>query len=249
VAVDPSTDTIYAANAHRDGSGYISVIDGRHCNAADTSGCASQTAATTATVRVGHDPITLAVDPASHTVYVTNFGEHTVSVIDTRHCHAGDTSGCASQTPPAVSVANATGPLAITVDHATSTAYVTDTTFTFSPGAMSLINIRHCHAGDTSGCGQTPATIPLPAGIGSSVHIDYATNAVYVANLNDSSVSVIDGRRCNASNMSHCRPTRKIEVGSNPSDLTIDPQNDTVYVPNFFDNDASVFPTFKSPPG
>ena len=81
------------------------------------------------------------------------------------------------------------------------------------------------------------------------MHIDSATNAVYVANNMDSSVSVIDGRRCNASNMSHCRPTRKIEVGSNPSDLTIDPQNDTVYVPNFFDNDASVFPTFKSPPG
>jgi len=70
-----------------------------------------------------------------------------------------------------------------------------------------------------------------------------ATNAVYVANLNDSSVSVIDGPRCNASNLSHCRPVRKIEVGSNPSDLTIDAQNDTVYVPNFYDNDASVFPT------
>jgi DNA-binding beta-propeller fold protein YncE len=43
--------------------------------------------------------------------------------------------------------------------------------------------------------------------------------------------------------MSHCRPIRKIQVGSNPSDLTIDPQNETVYVPNFYGNDASVFPT------
>jgi YVTN family beta-propeller protein len=249
VAVDPSTDTIYTANAHRNGSGYISVIDGRHCNAADITGCVTQTAATTPRVRVGHYPGGLAIDPADHTVYVTNIGEHTVSVIDTRHCHAGDTSQCASQSPPAVSVANATGPLAITVDHATRTAYVTDTLFAFSPGAMSLINTRHCHAGDTSGCAsQTPATIALPAGVGSSVHIDTATNAVYVANQMDSSVSVIDGRHCNASNMSHCRPTREIQVGSNPVDLTIDAQNDTVYVPNFFDNDASVFPTCKSPP-
>jgi DNA-binding beta-propeller fold protein YncE len=249
VAVDPSTDTIYAANTHRNGSGYISVIDGRHCHAGDTSGCATQTAATTATVRVGPYPGGLAVDPANHTVYVTNTGEHTVSVIDTRHCHAGDTSHCASQTPPAVSVANASGPLAIAIDHATSTAYVTDTLFPFNPGAMSLINTRHCHAGDTSGCAsQTPAAIPLPAGVGSSVHIDSATNTIYVANQNDSSVSVINGRRCNASNMSHCHPIRKVEAGSNPSDLTIDPQNDTVYVPNFFDNDASVFPTSKSPP-
>jgi DNA-binding beta-propeller fold protein YncE len=86
------------------------------------------------------------------------------------------------------------------------------------------------------------------AGAEVSVHIDSATNAVYVANNMDSSVSVIDGHHCNASNMSHCRPIRTIEVGSGPSDLTIDPQNDTVYVPNSFDNDASVFPTAKSPP-
>jgi len=251
VAVDPSTDTIYAANTHRNGSGYISVIDGRHCHAGDTTGCATQTAATTATVRVGHNPGGLAVDPVNHTLYVTNTGEHTVSLIDTRHCHAGDTSHCASQTPPVVSVASASGlggPVAIAVDHATRTAYVTDTLFPFSPGAMSLINTRHCHAGDTSGCGQPPATIPLPAGAEFSVHIDSATNTIYVANNNDSSVSVIDGRHCNASNMSHCRPTGKIQAGSNPSDLTIDPQNDTVYAPNFFDNDASVFATSKSPP-
>jgi YVTN family beta-propeller protein len=251
VTVDPSTDTIYAANAHRNGSGYVSVIDGRHCHVGDTSGCATQTAATTARVRVGHFPGALAVDPANHTLYVTNIGDHTVSVIDTRHCHAGDTSHCASQTPPAVSVAGASGlggPFAIAVDHATSTAYVTDTLFPFSPGAMSLINTRHCHAGDTSGCAsQTPATIPLPAGVASSVHIDLAT--VYVANQNDSSVSEIDGRHCNAGNTSNCRPIRKIQVGSNPFDLTIDPQNETVYVPNFYDNDASVFPTFKPPPG
>ena len=252
VAVDPSTDTIYAANAHRNGSGYISVIDGRHCHAADTSGCAAQTAATTATVRVGHNPARLAADPANHTLYVTNIGEHTVSVIDTRHCHAGDTSRCASQSPPVVSIPAASrlgGPFAIAVDHATSTAYVTDNGSSFSPGAMSLINTRHCHAGDTSGCAsQTPATIPLPAGGAISVHIDPATNAVYAANSNDSSVSVIDGRRCNASNTSHCHPIRKIQAGSNPNDLTIDPQNDTVYVPNFLDNNASVFSTSKRPP-
>jgi YVTN family beta-propeller protein len=252
VAVDPSTDTIYAANAHRNGSGYISVINGRHCHGADTSGCAAQTAATTATVRVGHSPGRLAADPANHTLYVTNIGDHTVSVIDTRHCHAGDTSRCASQTPPVVSVPTASrlgGPFAIIVDHATSTAYVTDNGFPFTPGAMSLINTRHCHAGDTSGCAsQTPATIPLPTGGAISVHIDSAANTVYVANNNDSSVSVIDGRRCNASNRSHCRPIRKIQVGSNPNDLTIDAQNDTVYVPNFYDNDASVFPTSKTPP-
>ena len=33
VAVDASTDTIYAVNVDSDGSGYVSIIDGRHCQA------------------------------------------------------------------------------------------------------------------------------------------------------------------------------------------------------------------------
>ena len=64
---------------------------------------------------------------------------------------------------------------------------------------------------------------------------------VYVGDLYDSSVSVIDGRRCNASDISGCSRIRKVEVGSNPSAITFDQHNHTVYVPNFYDDDASVF--------
>ncbi len=246
VAVDPSTNTIYAPNIHQDGSGYVSVIDGRHCNAADTSGCAAQTSTTTPTVAVGHFPAGLAVDPATHTVYVANSGDHTVSVIDTRHCHAGDTTQCATQSPPTVAVSNASGPIAIAVDQATHTAYVTDTASFFSPGALSLIDTAHCRAGDTSTCGsETPRTIAAPAGPGSSIHIDPQTHAVYVANLADSSVSVIDNRHCNATDTSRCSDIPKIEVGSNPSDLTLDDRNHTAYVPNFFDENTSVFSTSR----
>ena len=115
VAVDPSTDTIYALNNQPDGSGYVSVIDGRHCNGADTSGCAAQTSTTVPTVAVGNQiafgitaptvdrtPDRLAVDAPTRTLYVTNAGDDTVSVIDITHCHAGDTSRCASQQPPRV---------------------------------------------------------------------------------------------------------------------------------------------------
>ena len=49
---------------------------------------------------------------------------------------------------------------------------------------------------------------------------------------------------CNATNTSGCNHIPKIEVGSNPSDLTLDPHNHTAYVPNFFDNDASMFALF-----
>ncbi|MGN6168821.1 MAG: YncE family protein, partial [Solirubrobacteraceae bacterium] len=251
VAVDPSTDTIYAANVQRDGSGYVSVINGRDCNAAHTSGCSRQTAKRTPTVKVGHLPAVVAFDPAARTLYVTNAGDHTVSVIDTRHCHAGDTAGCRTHKPPTVAIPaipNTFGPIAVAVDDSTHTAYVTDTGNFFSPGAISMINTTHCHAGDTTRCAhQKPAMIPAPPGgivilpPGSMIRVDPQTHRVYVANVADSSVSVINDRHCNATNTSGCNHIPKIEVGSNPSDLTLDTHNHTAYVPNFFDNNASVF--------
>jgi YVTN family beta-propeller protein len=240
VAVDPSTNTIYAANIHGDGSGYVTVIDGRHCDAADMSGCAAETTATTATVPVGHYPSSLAVDPADHTVYVANSGDQTVSLIETTHCHAGDTSECTSQTPPTVPIGSANGPFALAVDPATDTLYATGASPSFV-GTLSLIDTAHCRAADTSRCdSQTPAIIGTP-GVGIQVQVDALTDVVYVANSNDSSVSVIDGKRCNAGDATGCTNMRRRDVGSNPSDLTLDLVNRTAYVPNFHDNDASVF--------
>jgi YVTN family beta-propeller protein len=248
VAVDPATDTIYAANIQPDGSGFVSVINGRDCNAADTSGCAAQTANNTPTVRVGPCPGVIALDPATRTLYVNNRCDHTVSVVDTRHCHAGDTTGCPTQPLPTVSIPaipGTGGPIAIAVDDSTHTAYVTDTGDTFYPGAISMIDTTHCHAGDTTSCAdQKPATIPAPQAAQSTIRIDPQTHYVYVANLSDSSVSIIDDRHCNATNTSGCKDIPKIEVGSNPSDLTLDQANHTAYVPNFFDNTASVFGMF-----
>lgn len=258
VAIDQSTDTIYTLNNRDDGSGYVNVIDGRHCSGADSSGCAAQTAADVATVAVGNQidhttnplvdrtPARLAVDQVNHTLYVTNAGDHTVSVIDTSHCRAGDRSQCSSMAPPTVALPNANGPVAIAVDPATSTAYVADNPFTFFAGSLSLIDTTHCRAADTSQCAsQTPATIPTPSGGAFQIQVDPATNDVYVANLNDSSVSVIDGVHCNAADRSGCSQIPKIEVGSNPSDLTLDQANHTAYLPNFYDNDASMFGMFR----
>lgn len=241
VVVDPSTDTIYSANHHDNLSGFVSVIDGRHCKAGDMSGCAFQTLATTPSVTIGNAPGGLALDPATHTLYAVNIADHTVSVIDTTHCHAGDTSDCAAQTPATVTVPNVQGPFAITLDHATDTVYVTDS-FSFSPGAVSIIDTRHCRADDTSQCAsQVPVAVATPTGGGTMVRVDPDTDLVYVSDGNDSSVAVIDGSRCNALNQVHCRPIRIIPVGSEPSDLALDPVHQTGYAPNFLEGDASVF--------
>ena len=261
VAVDPSTDTIYALNNQPDGSGYVSVIDGRHCNGADTSGCAAQTSTSIPTVAVGNQiafgitaptvdrtPERLAVDAPTRTLYVTNAGDDTVSVIDITHCHAGDTSQCASQQPPTVPLPGAIAPVAIAVDPATKTAYVTDNPFPAFPDAVSLIDTTNCRAGDTSQCAsQTPPSIPMPSGGAFKIQVDPSTNNVYVANLNDSSVSVIDGRHCNAADTTDCSHIPNIEVGSNPGDLTLDHANHTAYVPNFYDDTTSIFATFDEP--
>ena len=240
VAVDQSNNTIYAANIHGNGSGYVSVIDGRRCDAANLSGCAAQTTASTATVTVGHYPSSLAVDPADHTVYVANSGDQTVSVIDTTHCNAGDTSECASQSPPTVPIGSANGPFALAVDPATDTLYATGASSSFV-GTLSLIDTAHCRAGDSSQCGSQPPALVGTPGVGSQIQVDPLTDVVYVANSNDSSVSVINGKRCNADNATGCADMRRVDVGSNPSDLTLDLVNRTAYVPNFYDNDASVF--------
>lgn len=68
VAVNPTTNRIYAAN-YGDGSNSVSVIDGT-------------TNTVIATVPVGNDPFALDVNPTTNMVYVANTLDTTVSVID-----------------------------------------------------------------------------------------------------------------------------------------------------------------------
>jgi YVTN family beta-propeller protein len=76
VAVDPSTHTVYVANWY----GGVSVINGTTCEAADpyAAGCRR----TWPTIGVGSGPDGVAVDPSADNVYVANYFDNTVSVID-----------------------------------------------------------------------------------------------------------------------------------------------------------------------
>ena len=108
---------------------------------------------------VGNGPSELALDAATHTIYVANgyndngpdTGGNTVSVIDARHCQAMDVSRCKGPWPT-ITVGNL--PSTIAIDQATDTVYVTDT----GGNAVSVFNGATCNALVTSGCGQTPAT-------------------------------------------------------------------------------------------
>jgi Uncharacterized conserved protein len=67
------------------------------------------------------------------------------------------------------------------------------------------------------------------------VDIDLATNTIYVGNLADNTISVIDGRRCNSRNNSDCAPIATMtDVGFGPSWPVFDPATDTLYVTDAF---------------
>jgi DNA-binding beta-propeller fold protein YncE len=84
-----------------------------------------------------------------------------------------------------------------------------------------------------------------------SVAVDRATNTIYVANGNNDNgptsmpgdtVSVIDGRHCNARDVSRCNgPWPTVKVGKLPSTIAVDQATDTVYVTITSSNTVAVF--------
>ena len=121
-------------------------------------------------------------------------------------------------------------PFGIAVDQATDTIYTANIADGEHPGTVSVINGATCNGQDTSGCGQTPAA--APAGFGANgIAIDHRSHRVYVTNIQDTSVSVIDGAACNGQHTSSCsRTPPKIAVGDYPGSIAVDPKVGTAYV-------------------
>jgi DNA-binding beta-propeller fold protein YncE len=193
---------------------------------------------------VGNGPSELAVDPATHTVYVANgwnadnppAGGDTVSVVDTRHCQAWDISRCRGPWPT-IKVGNL--PSNIAVDQATGTVYVDNE----GDNTVSVFNGATCNATDTFGCSQVPATVPVGPGP-QGIFVDDANHTVYVGD-NDggtaTTVSMINSASCNASDLATC-PTAApptVNVGNPPLDIQVDQATHTVYVATY--SDIAVF--------
>jgi YVTN family beta-propeller protein len=200
---------------------------------AATSAHSRPHANTVPTVPVGGDPIGVAVNQATNTVYVANMNDNTVSVIDGTTCSALNDSACAKTAP---TIAVGSGPLGVAVDQATDTVYVAN----INDNTVSVIDGATCNATVTTGCGQTAKTVPV--GIGPNVlAVDQATDTVYVANGGAATVSVIDGATCNATVTSGCSTTPPTtHVGYVPQGLAVDQSTDTIYVTNGYDNTVSV---------
>jgi YVTN family beta-propeller protein len=288
IAVNQITDTIYVVNSD---SNTVSVIDGATCNARHTSGCGRPSPA----VIVGSNPVDVAVNQKTDTVYVANWGDGTgttVSVIDGRSCNGHVTSGC-RQRPAAVTIG--TGPAGVTVDQSTDTVYA-GTVAAGGAESVSVINGAVCNGATSSGCRHRPASVPVgtgsvnynvafaldqathtlyvanwagntlsvintatcngavtsgcagaartaPVGRGpDSIALNSATRTLYVANVTDDTISVLDAATCNATASSGCGtgPSRSLRTGRSPRWVTVDQMTDTVYVTNGDDYTASV---------
>jgi YVTN family beta-propeller protein len=201
------------------------VIDAAGCDASNVRSCRDEAPVAT----VGTDPTAVAVDVANSTVYVANFRDNTVSVIDAATCNVTRLTGCAR---PAATVHVGSAPTGVAIDQATDTVYVANSV----DSSVSVIDAATCNAEQTSGCANTPPTVKVgrsPRGI----DVDQATDTIYVTNLGvnetGDTVSVIDGDTCNSYDHAGCAQTPPtVTVGVAPFDLAVDQVTDTVYVAN-----------------
>jgi serine/threonine-protein kinase len=228
----------------------IGWVNGRH----DKSPPIPTTAGTTAiariaaTIPVGKRPEEVAVDPTTRTVYTTNYGDGTVSVIDTvtravtatirvgngpvwvavdpaRHtaCTANnrdDTVSVMDTTTRAVTatVKVGTNPWGIAVDPTTRSAYVAN----MWDYSVSVINLDSRNVVATIPVGKNPY----------GVTVDPSTHAAYVANSSDGTLSVID--------TASLAVTATIPVGNDPRGVVVDPTSRTAYVTNEAEGAVSV---------
>ena len=224
IALNPATDTIYVGNGD---TGTLSLIDGQRCNASTARGCRQRTQAVTA----GVDPVGIAIDPATGTLYVAN-ASGTVAVVDGRRCNAADTSRC--RVAPAT-VRVGPNPQFVAVDEKTHTVYVANS----GADTVSVIDARACNAQRRTGC-RVVAEVKAGA-LPFTLAVNDRTGTLYVADLGAGTVSVLDASRCNATDVSGCgRKPVTIRVGDFPGGIALDARTNTVYVTGQVTNDVWV---------
>ena len=220
--LNPVTHTLYDTYGAIENG--FAVIDTRHCNGQDSSGCD----ATPVTMPIPAGSNLTALSVATDTIYQPSYGpaQGAISVINGATCNATDHSGC-GQIAATFSVGPE--PYGVAVNDKTHSFYVATGVFGDMPGSVSIINTRTCNATHPSSCARHWPAITIgrtPWYIGLNSASDY----LYISDFGSAAVSVIDGNRCNARTTNHCPKTAPmIATEGGPDTLTVDPQNNTVY--------------------
>ena len=178
---------------------------------------------------VGNLPQFAAENYSTHTLYVVNSNDNTVSVLNLATCNSRNLSGCARPSP---TIDVGQFPLGVAVDEATDTVYVANAV----DGTVSVIDGSRCNASDSSGCGQT-----LDDGGRGGVRQradrrpgDEHRVRDQQRRVDSGTVSVIDGNSCNGTDQSGCaaQPEAAVSVGDGPSGIGVNPVTNTIYVTN-----------------
>ena len=209
---------------------------------------ATAASAASPTVSVGGTPAGVAVNPSTNTVYVTNFNDNTVSVID------------GSNNTVTATVTVGSTPWGVAVNPSTNTVYVTNSndntvsvidgsnntvTATVSVGSApygvavnpstNTVYVTNLYDNTVSVIDGSNNTVTATVSVGGTppgVAVNPSTNTVYVTNSTDNTVSVIDG--------SNNTVTATVSVGSTPWGVAVNPSTNTVYVTNGGSNSVSV---------
>ncbi len=163
-----------------------------------------------------------------------------MQVIDVAACNASRITGCASAVRASMHVG--TFAVSVALNPRTQTLYVVYGQFDGSPHHVAVLDVAHCNARSVTGCAQTPARVEV--GVAAQVlRVSPATDTVYVSNtgldFSGSTVSVIDGSRCNGRISAGCSaPAATVTTGAGPFGIAVDDARHKVYVANNADGDA-----------
>jgi DNA-binding beta-propeller fold protein YncE len=139
---------------------------------------------------VGPAPQGVAVDDATHSVYVgigaDGDSQGALAIIDTARCNGAHPGGC---TRPARTVGVAKQPVTVTIDPVTHVVYVAS----LSSASVSVVNGATCNATDGDGCSS--ATQQAVTSEPETLAVDPVTNTVYDTNAfsADSTLSIFRG--------------------------------------------------------
>ena len=215
-------------NGPNAGGNTVSVIDTRRCDAQNVSHCEGRWP----TITVGNLPSGIAIDDKTDTVYVTNFGDNTVSVFNGATCNGQYHNGC-NQTPVTVPVGSA--PIGIFADAANDTVYIPN----LFDQDVSMLDSATCNARDLAACPHTQLPVVNVGAFPDDVDVSQSSHTVYVAI--EAGVAVFDANTCNATDQSTCGSMGILHGDPNGlATAEVDPANDTLYTANF-DNTVSAF--------
>ena len=218
--VDHRTGTLYVSNQGfgAPGDGSASVVDATRCNARTTAGC--PTSAPPSTL-IGPGAFNVEVAPRTHTLYGLASESDIVAAVDTRHCRARDTAGCARK-PRTVQTGG--DPFWMALDRRTSSLYVVN----HADSTVQVLDADRCSALRTTGCRREAPAVPAS----DAAHLDARLHTLYQG-FPDQTLGFLDTNRCNVGRRAGCGVVARVRLGFQAGRIQTDTSTHTLYLIDF----------------